>query len=168
MFGINRFRRKISWSAIHTSIKTNKKTNQKYNIMITLYESRTFPTGVLCPFSPFSFSPRGHKPTQPVYISSVAEAIRSNFPTPNTPSGHYQWNDLLSFPPSLFFPWCDLNIDNPSLNKYTHRHPQPNTRTCECLFYTLQIPFIHAGMEDNPPERNIKALEAEAQECSSR
>lgn len=36
------------------------------------------------------------------------------------------------------------------------------------FFFTPTIPFIHTGMEDNPPERNIDGLETEAQECASR
>lgn len=115
----------------------------------------------MCPFSPPSSSMRGRTPTQPVYISSATKAIHRNFPAPNIPSGHYQENDLffLSLSPVTSSPpSCDLNTDNPSSNKYTH------------LFFVSPppIPSIHTGMDDNPPERNTKVSETEADKCASR
>lgn len=77
-------------------------------------------------------------------------------------------NDLFSLsvfpsPDSLFSSMCDLNTDNPSLNKYTRlyvcflfcslcpaRHPQSSS--------------IHTEMEGNPPGRKT---ETEAEECAS-
>lgn len=115
---------------------------------------------------PLSSSLRGHTPTRPVYISSVTKAIHCNFPARNTPSGHYQHNDLFFLfffflNPSFLSPLRDLNTDNPSSNKYIH--------TYMFFFFSLpSIPSIHTGMEDNPPERNIEGLETEAEECASR
>lgn len=94
------------------------------SFLITLYQFRTFPGAILCPFSPLSSSQRGHTPIRPVYISSVTKAICCNFPSRNTPSSYYQKSDLFFLSLVFFFlsPWCDLNIDNPSWNKYTHLH----------------------------------------------
>lgn len=131
------------------------------SFLITLYQFRTFPGAILCPFSPLSSSQRGHTLIRPVYISSVTKAICCNFPSRNTPSSYYQKSDLFFLSLVFFFlsPWCDLNIDNPSWNKYTHLH-------VFFFSFTPAILYIHAGMEDNPPERNIKGLGTQPQDCA--
>ena len=88
----------------------------------------------------------------------------------NTPSGHHQQNDLfvLSFslslplPLVLLSPSCDLNTDNPSLNKYTGLNLS--------LFFLPppQIPSILTRMEDNPPERNMEGSETGGEQRASR
>lgn len=70
--------------------------------------------------------------------------------------------NTMTFPFRL--PWFFL-----SLLRFKHCNLFSNKYTR--LYFLLlcpPIPCIHTGIEDNPPERNIKGLESEAEECASR